>query len=117
MTVEYVGEKVFHEEIELSGQVWVARSVYKNIYTMEIERTGFSLPVWSSSERVVAYLQNARLIGPKYEPHAVPLDVFTNAWLSDKMMAIIELLINPNGKSARMLALTVEEFQASQASG
>jgi hypothetical protein len=111
MTIEFVGEKIFREEVEASRQVWVARSSHQNIYVMELERAGLSLPVWSSRERVTEYLKNARLIGPKYEPHGVPLDVFKNAWLSDKLMAIIELLINPNGKTAKMLALTTAEFQ------
>lgn len=113
MAVEYLGEKVFLEEIKASGQVWVARSVYKNIYSMEIEE-GVSLPVWSSSQRAEAYLRNRRPVGPKYEPHSVTLDVFTVSWLSDQMMAITELQINPDGKSYRVLALTAEEFQASQ---
>jgi len=116
MNIEYFGEKIFLDEINDSGQVWVARSSHKNIYAMELDRTGLSLPVWSSSERVTDYLNNAKLIGPKYEPHAVPLNTFTNAWLSDKMMAINELLINPDGKTKRMLALYPEEFQTSQAS-
>lgn len=114
MMIKYLGEKVFLEEVESSGQVWVARSIHKNIYTMELERSGLSLPVWSSSEKVDYFLRNARLIGSKYEPHAVPLSVFTQAWLSDKMMGIIELLINPDGKATRILALTTEEFQSSQ---
>lgn len=114
MAIEYIGEKIFHEEINANGQVWVARSVHKNIYAMELDKTGYSLPVWSSSERVDDYLDNARLIGPKYEPHAVSLREFSDAWLSDQMMAINELLINPDGRTTRMLALYPEEFQASQ---
>lgn len=116
MSVEYLGEKIFLQEIEATGQVWVARSVYANIYAMEIDEAGFSLPVWSNRERAVEYLKNARLVGPRYEPHAVPLEVFTSAWLSDKMMAISELQINPDGKSTRVLVLTAEEFKSSQAS-
>ncbi len=116
MNIEYFGEKIFLDEIKDSGQVWVARGSHKNIYSMELDRTGLSLPVWSSSERVNDFLKNARLIGSKYEPHAVPLKVFSDAWLSDKMMAINELLINPDGKTTRMLALYPEEFQSSQAS-
>ncbi len=114
MSIEYIGEKIFLEEIEASGQVWVARSIHKNIYAMELDQRGVSLPVWSSREKVNDFLKNARLIGPKYEPQAVSLDVFTNAWLSNAMMAIIELLINPDGKTTRLLALTSEEFEASQ---
>ena len=75
MTIEFVGEKIFREEVEAGRQVWVARSSHQNIYLMELVRTGISLPVWSSSERVTEYLKNARLIGPNYEPHSVPLDV------------------------------------------
>jgi hypothetical protein len=82
---------------------------------MEIDNEGFSLPVWSNRGRVVEFLLNARLLGPKYEPHAIPLDVFTNAWLSDRMKAIAELQINPDGKTTRVLCLTTEEFTASQA--
>lgn len=115
MTIEYLGEKIFLSEIEASREVWVARSVYKNIYTEEFDPNGLSLPVWSSREKVLDYLQRARLIGPKYEPHAVALEVFTEAWLSDQSMGIAELLINPDGRSSRMLALTSEEFRASQA--
>jgi hypothetical protein len=116
MNIGYFGEKIFYDEIRNAGQIWVARSAYKNIHYMEFDRTGISLPVWSSSKRVEDYLNNARLIGPKYEPSAVSLDTFTNAWLSDKMMAITELLINPDGKVSRMLALYPEEFVESQAS-
>lgn len=114
MSVEYIGEKIFLQEIEAAGQLWVARGAYKNIYAEEIDETGFSLPIWSNRERVVEFLMNARLLGPKYDPHAVELDVFTNAWLSDKMMAISELQINPDGKETRILCLTPEEFKTSQ---
>jgi hypothetical protein len=82
---------------------------------VEIDQTGFSLPAWSNRERVVDYLENARLVGTRYEPYAVPLDVFTNRWLSDKSMAIAEVQLNPDGKTTRVLVLTTEEFQASQA--
>jgi hypothetical protein len=114
MGVKYLGEKIFLEEIETTGQVWVARSVYKNIYAQELDRTQISLPVWSKKERVDTFLQNARLVGPKYEPSAVPLDIFTKAWLSDKMMAISELQINPDGRASRVLCYTTEEFKDSQ---
>lgn len=114
MTIEYLAEKIFLSEIETSQEVWVARSIYKNIYTEEFDANGLSLPVWSSRDKVLGYLQQARLVGPKYEPHAVALEVFTKAWLSDQSMGIAELLINPDGRSSRMLALTSEEFQASQ---
>ncbi len=115
MSVEYLGEKIFLLEVEANGEVWVARGVHANVYAEEIGETGFSLPVWSLRERAVEYLRNARLIGPKYEPHAVPLERFTNGWLSDKMMAIAELQINPDGKTSRVLCLSAEEFTATQA--
>lgn len=116
MTIEYLGEKIFLAEVAASGQVWVAENCYHQVYTEEFDRSGFSLPVWSKREKAVDYLKNALLVGPKYEPHAVDLEVFTKAWLSDQAKGISELLINPDGKSSRMLALTSEEFQASQSS-
>jgi hypothetical protein len=114
MTVQYLSEKIFLNEIEATGQVWVARSIYKNIYAEEFDQTGLSLPVWSTRERADNYLKNARLIGPKYEPEAVPLDVFTQAWLSNKAMGIAEVQLNPDGKATRILCYTAEEFQSSQ---
>jgi len=42
--------------------------------------------------------------------------VFTSAWLSDQAMAIVELQINPDGRTTRVLILTAAEFQATQAS-
>ena len=116
MTVEYIKEKAFLQEVKAAGQVWVARGINKNIYSMELDGTGFSLPVWSNRERVVDFLKNARLVGTKYEPHAVPLDVLTNAWLSDKRMDITELQLNPDGKTTRVLVVTAEEFIAAQTS-
>jgi len=116
MDIAYLGEKIFLEEVKATGQVWVARGIYKNIYSLELDKTGISVPVWSNRERVVAFLQNARLVGTRYEPHAVPVEVFTKSWLSDKMMAISELQINPDGKTTRVLVLTAEEFTATQAS-
>jgi hypothetical protein len=115
MSVEYLGEKVFHLEIDSGGQIWVAKGQYNNIYGLEIDAMGISLPVWSTSQRVEEFLKNARLIGPKYEPYAVSVAVFTNAWLSDARMAITELQINPEGKSTRVLVLTKEEFLTAQA--
>jgi hypothetical protein len=115
MAIEDFGEKIFLEAIKATGQVWVARGINKNIYAIEIE-TGFSLPIWSTSERVEEFFRNARLVGPRFEPEAVHLDVFTEAWLSDKMMAIAELQINPDGKTTRVLVLTTEEFKAAQGS-
>lgn len=114
MNIEYLGEKIFLGEVEASGQVWVARSVHQNIYTEEFDASGLSLPVWSSRDKVVDYLRHARLVGPNYQPHPVALEVFSNAWLSDQSMGIAELQINPDGRSSRVLALTSEEFQASQ---
>jgi hypothetical protein len=111
MSIEYLGEKIFRDEVEAAGEVWVARGLHKNIYAVEIDPVGFSLPVWSNRERVVEFLKNAMLVGPKYEPEAVSLEVFTQAWLSDKMMAIEELQINPDGKTTRVLVFTVEEFK------
>lgn len=116
MDTAYIGEFIFFEEVKALGQVWVARSIHNNIYAQELDESGFSLPVWSMKERAVEFLQNAQLVGPKYEPHAVPVDVFTTAWLSDKTMAISEVQINPDGKTTRVLVLTTEEFKASQAS-
>jgi hypothetical protein len=116
MTVEYIGEITFLQEVITAGEVWVAMGVNKNIYVLELDETGFSLPVWSNSERVVEFLKNARLVGSIYEPHAVPLEVLTNAWLSDKMMAIAELQLNPDGKTTRVLVVTAEEFISAQAS-
>jgi len=114
MDIQYIGEKIFLEEIGVTGEVWVAKGVHKNIYAHELDRTSVSLPVWSKKERVVDFLQNALLVGPKYEPASVPLDTFTNAWLSNKMMAISELQLNPDGKSPRVLCYTSEEFQTTQ---
>ncbi|HXV19607.1 MAG TPA: hypothetical protein VD811_01290 [Desulfuromonadales bacterium] len=111
MSIEYLGEKIFRDEVAASGQVWVARSIYKNIYAEEIDDRGVSLPVWSNRERVVEFLKNARLTGPKYEPEAVLLAIVTEAWLSDKMMDITELQINPDGKTTRVLVFTAEEFR------
>lgn len=116
MNVEYIREMAFLQEVKAAGQIWVARGVNKNIYALEIDQAGFSLPIWSNRERVVEFLKNARLVGSKYEPDAVPLEVFTNAWLSDKMMAISELQLNPDGKTTRVLVLTAEEFTSAQAS-
>ena len=110
MSVEYIKEKAFLQEVIAAGEVWVAMGINKNIYSMELDGTGFSLPVWSNEERVVDFLKNARLVGTKYEPHAVPLDVFTNVWLSDKMMGITELQLNPDGKTTMELVVTAEEF-------
>jgi uncharacterized protein DUF2750 len=116
MVIEYLGERLFLEEVKAGGQVWVARSIHNSIYAMEIDQSGFSLPVWSKRKRIVEFLQNARLVGPRYEPHAIPVETFTKAWLSDKMMAIAELQINPDGITTRVLILTTEEFTATQAS-
>jgi hypothetical protein len=114
MTVEYLGERIFLEEIRATGELWVARSSHSSIYAVEIDRTGFSLPVWSSTLRAADFLNNARLIGPKYEPHAVSLEVFTAAWLADQGKAIVELQINPDGKSTRVLVMSPDEFRATQ---
>jgi hypothetical protein len=114
MSIEYLGEKIFYAEIESGGQIWVAKGRYNNIYNVEIDATGVSLPVWSTNQRVLEFLKNARLLGPGYEPYAVTLDIFTNAWLSDASMAIAELQINPDGKSSRVLVLTKAEYLAAQ---
>jgi hypothetical protein len=111
MSVEYLAEKIFLEEVTTAGEVWVARGPHKNIYAQEIENYAYSLPTWSSRDRIDEYLKVTRLLG-KFEPHAIPLDVFANRWLSDQSMAISEVQINPIGKATRVLALTNEEFQA-----
>jgi hypothetical protein len=116
MSIEYLGEKVFLDEVKASGEIWVARGIYHNTYALQLDREGFSLPVWSSRDKVVDFLKHARLVGPKYEPHAVALEHFTRAWLSDQSMGITEVQLNPDGKSPRVLVLTTEEFKATQGS-
>lgn len=116
MVVEYIKTFAFFQEVNAAGRVWVARSVYRNIYAHEIGMGEYSLPVWSTKERVVEYLKNARPVGPKYEPDEVLLDVFAGAWLSDMRMNITEVQINPDGKSTKVLVLTKEEFTEAQAS-
>jgi len=111
MSVEYLGVKIFLDEVRASGEVWVARGTYHNIYALQLDRTGLSLPVWSSRARVVDFLKHARLVGSRYEPSAVDLDVFTQTWLADQRMAITEVQLNPDGKSPRVLVLTNEEFK------
>lgn len=115
MNLAYLGEVVFLQEVEDGGQVWVARGDFRNIYAEEMSDAEVSLPVWSSRERVIEYLKNARPFGQRYEPEAVPLDVFDGAWLSDKMMAITELQINPDGRTTRVLVMSVEEFRSARA--
>jgi hypothetical protein len=114
MSIEYLGEKIFLEEIKTTHQIWVLRGTHKNIYAFEMNKEGFSLPVWSSEIRAAAFLKNARLIGQKYTAEPVPLSLFCQSWLSDKMMAIAELQINPDGKSSRVLVLSREEFLVGQ---
>jgi hypothetical protein len=114
MTVEYLGARIFLDEIGAAGKIWVARSSLNSIYAVSIDRAGFSLPVWSAKERVAEFLKNALLVGPKYEPHAVALEVFTLEWLSDQGKAIVELQINPDGKSARALVMSPDEFRTTQ---
>lgn len=111
MSIEYLSEKIFRREIAAAGQLWVLRGTHKNIYALEIDKEGFSLPVWSSEEKAVEFLKSARLIGQKYTPEAVSLKVFCQAWLSDKMMSISEIQINPDGKSSRVLVMSNEEFR------
>ena len=114
MSVEFIGERIFLQETAAAGEVWVARSSHGSIYAVEIDQAGFSLPVWSTVERAAEFLRNALLVGPKYEPRAVPLPLFTTTWLSDRSMGIVELQINPDGRTKRVLVLTSEEFQARQ---
>jgi len=114
MNVEYLGEQTFLQEVEATGQVWVVKGGNENIYALELDRSGLSLPVWSDRERVVEFLKNQRLAASEYEPHAIPLRIFTESWLSDKMMDISELLLNIDGIASRVLVLTVEEFILTQ---
>lgn len=112
MSLEYILEHAFLQEVKAAGQLWVARGAYRNIYSEELGPSGFSLPVWSTRERVLDYLKNARPVGTAHEPHPVSLKTFTDVWLSDKMMDITELQLNPNGKTTRILCVTPEEFRS-----
>ncbi len=95
MSIEYIGEKIFLEEIEITGEVWVAKGIHQNIYSQELDKSGLSLPVWSTNEKALDFLKNARLTGTKYEPHSVPLKKFANAWLSDQSMGISLYEVSP----------------------
>lgn len=111
MSVEFFGEKTFLEEISDAGQVWVARGPHKNIHAQEIENYAYSLPAWSSADKLAAYLR-ATLLWKQFEPHAIPLVEFANRWLSDQSLAVAEVQLNPSGHTSRVLALTAEEFKA-----
>lgn len=116
MSIEQVLEMAFLQEVKKAGQLWVAKSGMMKVYSEEFGRTGFSIPVWSNRERAADYLTNARLVGAKYEPVAVALDDFTNRWLSDKMMDITEVQLNPNGVSQKVLVVTPDEFKTDASS-
>lgn len=111
MSVEFLAAKLFIKELKTSQLIWVAKNQYGKIYTPDLNEPLLSLPVWSNSHNVSEFLKNARLIGPPYQPHAIPLDEFVLTWLSDPQRAIGELQINPDGKSSRVLVMTKEEFQ------
>jgi len=115
MSIAYLGEKTFLDEVNATGQVWVARGFHRNVYAMELDATGLSLPVWSSRDKAADFLKHAQLVGPHYEPYPVPVDVFTAKWLSDRTRDITELQINPDGITTRVLILTNEEFVAARA--
>ena len=48
MSVAYIGEKLFLEEVKATGLVWVARGLHRNVYAVAVDQTGFSLPVCSA---------------------------------------------------------------------
>ena len=108
--IEYLGERTYLDELDAEKQVWVARGEYRNIYALEIENQAFSVPTWSTRNRVEAYLKSS-LLHQRFEPHAIPLWEFANSWLSDQMRGIAEVQVNPCGKASRVLAMTNEEFQ------
>lgn len=110
MSLEFFGEKTFLEEICDAGKVWVARGPHKNIHAQEIENFAYSLPAWSSEEKLAAYLR-ATLLWQQFTPHAISLTEFANRWLSDQSLAVAEVQINPTGHTSRVLALTAEEFK------
>ena len=110
MTVEYLDQQMFRQEVESAGEVWVVKGGDRNLFALQLEENGLSLPVWSGRERVVDFLASQTLMDSGYEPHAVPLAVFTEIWLYDNMMGIAELLINIDGRSQRALVLSVEQF-------
>lgn len=112
MSVAYLGERLFHQEVAAAGRVWVAKNDYGGVHTMEVISAGVSLPVWSSGERALTYLRTARLVGPHCAPQAVPLADFIARWLHDRRLGVAELLINPDGRSLRMLVMTPPEFCA-----
>jgi len=111
MTIEYLGAKIFLQEILAAGEIWVARGQYKNIHAQEIENYAYSLPAWSSRARAEGFLRISRMAG-RFEPRAIPLDEFAGRWLSDQSLAIAEVQVNPLGTESRILALTAEEFQS-----
>ena len=63
MSDEYLGEQMFREEVQSTGQVWVVKGDNQNIFALELDEAGFTLPVWSGRERVVDFLTNQRLYG------------------------------------------------------
>ena len=113
MTAEFLDQQMFRQEVESTGEVWVVKGEDKSIFALQLDQAGFSLPVWSGRDRVIDFLASQRLVGSEYEPHAVPLAVFTEIWLSDNMMGIAELLINIDGRSQRALVQSVEQFVSS----
>jgi hypothetical protein len=106
------GEETFLQELEATGQIWVVKGESDYIYALELDDRGFSLPVWSCIERVLAFMINQQLVGTVFLPFPIPLDVFAKMWL-DNMIDVNELLINLDGKSTRAVVLTIDEFRSS----
>ena len=111
MTLEQVLEMAFLQEVKPSGQLWVIKSGFDTIYAEKSEPAGFSVPIWSNKESALAFLVNAQLAEPRYEPVAISLVDFTDKWLSDKTMSISEVQLNPDGKSEEVLVLSPEDFR------
>ncbi|MBJ6723445.1 DUF2750 domain-containing protein [Geomesophilobacter sediminis] len=110
MNIDFIGQIIFSQEVQANRQVWVVKGRNENIYAMELDQAGFSLPVWSAKERAVEFLKNTQLLDGELEPHPIGLDLFINIYLSDKMLGINELLINMDGNSAQALVLSLDEF-------
>lgn len=113
MNIEFIGQIVFSQEVQANGKVWVVKGRYENIYALELDAQGFSLPVWSARERAEEFLENVQVVGREYEPYPIGLDSFIDNYIMNEIMGINELLINMDGTTPQALVLTLDEFRHS----
>ena len=107
MSIETIDTSLFLKDIRETRSIWVARSGSHFLIIESAE--GTCLPVWSTRERLVSFLESSS--NNDKSPLEIPVNLFLVIWWPEIQRLCSDIGINWRGKGDSECMVKHEEFE------